>query len=260
MQKQFIVLVAFLFILLDALCQVKEPVVVNKKIEVVDYDYEYLFVEFLSETRVATFLPIYGALSESVQQTYFESGRSSRPGLQIEFLQSLKIENWALGIGLGYNGLFEQFSYADYPLKDITVQNADGTMQTVTVAYGVPEVKSNVNQLHYLSLPLQLSYYKHLLKNDFRFSVGLSFDRLLALDYWVKFSSNESLHQSSASNFNNAVVNLKLSADILRPIGENICLHFQPFYKFPFNAIIDTDVMSYDVSSVGVSIICSIKY
>ena len=237
-----------------------DPVVIKKKVEVVDYNYEYLYLEFVSSAYFSTFFPTFRIKNASTAQLYFEDGRNARLGIDFGFLQSVKVEKLSVSTGIGYQLINENFSYGEYQTRQVEVQQPDGTYQMMNIAYGTPQMYSHLNQLGYLKIPLTFNYRGTLFKNDFLCSFGINYHRLVFASYMAKFTVSEPAEIFSFQKFNPSNYSFTGEIFLHKKLKENININVGPYVNYWMNDLIQQKQLTYGLRVSGIKLIVSFQY
>lgn len=252
MQKFFILL--FLLFFSSELCfsQVKSnPVVVNRQVEVVEYDYDYIFMEFFSGVSCSSYYPILSLGQISNSQSFFEEGRNIRPGFDVGFSHGVKVGRWALNTGIFFQRYTEFFSYSEYETRNVILQNEDGSEQITTVAVGEPISFTRNNNLHYLKIPLALSYFPKRFNNLIGFSVEANYQYLLSADYMTKHSVLKPASLLLINDFNRTVLSLSGCVLINWTIRKNLSLTIEPYFGWGIKNVIDRPDLTFGINTIG---------
>lgn len=253
MQKYFTsILVFFLFNTAVSFSQEKaNTIVINKQVEVIEYDYEYVFIELISSLHYSLCYPVltYGTISES--QQFFEKGRNIRPGFDVGFTQGVKAGSWALTAGISYQQYTELFSYNEYKTRDVTIQNQDGSMQTITVTDGDPITYSRNNRLGYLKIPVGVGFYPSYFKNKFGINLQFNYHYLLSSDYVSKYSIIQPASIVVLEDFNPSFLSLSGSLLVHTKIFKNLSVTFEPYFDWGINNLIDKKDLTFGVNTIG---------
>jgi len=252
MQKFRILL--FLLFFSSELCfsQVKpNPVVVNRQVEVVEYDYDYVFFEFFSEFSYSSYYPVlsFGKISE--RQSFFEEGRNVRPGFDVGFSQGVKVDKWVLNTGIFFQRYSEFFSYSEYETRNVILQNQDGSEQITTVAVGEPMPLSHDNNLYYLKIPLTLSYTPKLFNKLVGFSLEANYQYLLSADYMTKYSLLKPASFLLTNDFNRSILSLSGGVFINLTIRKHLSFTIEPYFGWGIKNVIDSPDLTFGINTIG---------
>jgi hypothetical protein len=259
--QNFVVLLLVLFFTQLAFSQEqKPPVLINKQIEIVDYDYEYVYVEFISSVTLSTYYPFLSVRNPSERQQFFEQGRNIRPGIEIGFHQHLKAGSWALSAGIGYQLYNELFAYNEYTTKEITVLEDDGLLHTLLVAVGSPVSYSRYNHLGYLTLPIGLSYFPKQMNDKLGITFQGNYNFLLVADYLAKFSITEPAKNIGYENFIPSFFSLTGKLSFHQALFRNISIAVEPYVTVRLRKLIDLEDLRFGMNSAGLQVSFSIGY
>jgi len=238
----------------------KPPVVINKQVEVIDYDYEYVYVELISSVTVSSFYPLLSVSNPSVTQQFFEQGRNIRPGIEVGFQQRIKARSWALSAGIGYQLYNELFSYNEYVTKEVTVQGDDASQHTLLVAVGSPLSYSRYNRLGYLTIPIGLSYFPTQLNDKLGVTLQGNYNYLLVADYLAKFSITDPATKIGYERFTPSFFSLTGKLSFHRKLVRNISIAAEPYFTIGLRKLIEMDDLRFGMNSVGLQVSFSIGY
>jgi hypothetical protein len=238
----------------------KPPVVINKQVEVVDYDYEYVYVELISSATFSSFYPLLSVSNPSEKQQFFEQGRNIRPGIEVGFHQSIKAGSWALSAGIGYQWYNELFAYNEYATKEVTVQGDDGSQHTLLVAVGSPVSYSRYNQLGYLKIPIGLSYFPKLLNDKLGITLQGNYNYLLVADYLAKFAITDPATNIGYERFTPSFLSLTGKVSFQQKLFRNITLTAEPYFTMGFGNLIEQDDLRFGMNAAGLEVSFSIGY
>lgn len=262
MRELFILLfcVLLLFSLTGFSQKKPAPVVIKKNIEVVEYDYNYIYVEFISSSFFSANYPMLILDQPTLRQQSFEQGRNIRPGFEFGITQRVKMGSWALSTGLSFQNYNEQFSYNEYTFRQATIQAPDGTTQSIQIAEGDPVSKSHNNYLNYLKIPFIVSFYPSVFKDKISVNIEGNYSYLLASSYLAKFSVNEPVKTISQQEFNPSCISIGGSVSYHQKIFKNNYIDMEPFFKIGLNKIIDSNDLNFRINTIGLKTIISIAY
>jgi hypothetical protein len=253
MQK-FITLLLILILFNAVFCFSQEksnPVVINKKVEVVEYNYKYVFIELFSSLHYSLYYPVLTIGSTTESQQFFEQGRNVRLGYDIGFTQTVKAGNWALTAGLFYHQYNEFFSYNEYLTRQLTIQNQDGSLQTITVAVGEPVPYSRNNRLGYLKIPVGVGFYPNYFKNKLGISLQLNYHYLLSADYMTKYSTIQPAGIIALEDFNSSFLSFSGNLLFHTKIFRNLSVTFEPYFNYGLNNLIDQKDLTFGINEIG---------
>jgi hypothetical protein len=260
MRRCFVLLLVLLFAQLALSQERKPPVVINKQVEVVDYDYEYVYVELISSVNISSYYPLLTVSNPSVRQQFFEQGRNIRPCIEVGFQQSIKAGSWALSAGIGYQMYNEFFSYNEYETKEVTVQGDDNLLRTLLVAVGGPVPYSRDNQLGYLTIPIGLSYFPKRLNDKMGITLQGNFNYLLNADYMAKFSITDQATKIGYEHFTPSFFSLTGKLSFHQKLVKNRSLTAEPYVTIGFRKLIEMDDLRFGMNSAGLQLSFSIGY
>jgi hypothetical protein len=245
-----------LLLLISFFCFSQEKsnfIVINKQVEVVEYDYKYVFIELSSSLHFSIYYPILtsGEISES--QHFFEQGRNIRPGFDIGLSQTVKTGNWALTAGLSYHQYNDLFSYNEYSTRQITLQNQDGSLQTITVTDGDPITYSQNNSLGYLKIPIGLSFYPNHFRNKLGINLSVNYHYLMSTDYMTKYSNVQAAGLIPIEVFNSTYLSLTGSLLFHKKIFRNLSLTLEPYFDWGLNNLIDQKDLTFGIKEIGIN-------
>lgn len=236
------------------------PVIINKQIEVVEYDCQYVLVEFLSSIKFSTYYPLLTIAEPSVGQQFFEEGRNIRPGYEIGFEQGFTFGSWAISSGVYYLNYNEYFSYHEYPTRQVTIQEMDGTQRIIQVADGEPLLYSRYNRLDYLKVPLCLSYCPLRLEGKLWFNLELNYHYLLASDYMAKFSIIEPVMTLPKSAFNSSFYSMSASVLYHQKIYKRINSTIEPYFNLGLGNLVYKEYLTFGMDAIGIRLGFSFFY
>ena len=255
---------AFIFAILSSLTsfaqQQKLPVVITEKVELVEYEYEYLYVEFATSAIVSTYFPIYRTQTPSSEQLFFEAGRNERLGFELGIQQSFSIEKFSFSTGLEFQQFYENFSYGEYQTREVEFYNGEGMLELRTVAIGDPVVTSTLNQLSYLKIPVQLAYKVKLRKTNFNFLAGINYHRLVFSTFKTKYSLNRPAANLKIQDFNPSYFSISAGISLTSKLSDKLDLIYGPYFNYGLNNIIDQDELCFGLSHIGIKLILSMPY
>jgi hypothetical protein len=247
-------LVLLLFISTFCFSQEKSnSIVINKQVEVVEYDYKYVFIELFSSLHFSFYYPILTSGALSVSQQFFEQGRNIRPGFDLGLSQTVKTGNWALTAGLSYHQYNELFSYNEYSTRQITLQNQDGSLQTITVTDGDPVTYSQNNSLGYLKIPIGLSFYPNHFRNKLGINLFVNYHYLLSTNYLTKFSTIQPAGFIPSEDFNPSFFSLSGSVKVHKKIFRNFSLTLESYFDWGLNNLIDQKDLTFGLNEIGIN-------
>jgi hypothetical protein len=226
-------------------------IVINKQVEVIEYDYKYVYIELFSALSFSSFYPVInlGAISES--QQFFEQGRNVRPGINIGLSQTIKTGNWALTSGLFYQRYNDYFYYNEYVTRQLTIQDQNGSLQTITVTDGEPVTYSRKNRLAYLKIPIGLGFYPNYFKNKFGINLSVNYHYLLSANYITKFSTTQPASLIPLEDFNSSYLSLSGSVLFHKKIIRNLSITLEPFFNLGLNNLIDQKDLTFGINEIG---------
>jgi hypothetical protein len=227
------------------------PIIINKKVEVVDYDYEYVFIELISSLHYSLYYPVITFGSKTENQQFFEKGRNVRPGFEIGFTQYVKSGRWAVKAGISFLQYNELFSYNEYLTRQLTIQNQDGSFQSITVATGEPVLYSRNNRLGYLKIPIGVGFYPTLFKNKLGLNLQFNYHYLLLADYKTKYSITQPAGFVSLEYFNSSFLSITGSMLIQFKLIKNLSVTFEPYFDFNLNNLIDQKDLTFGIHEIG---------
>jgi hypothetical protein len=250
-------------VLIPALCfsqEKSDPVVINKKVEVVEYKYKYVFIELITSFHYSLSYPFITTGSTTENQQFFEQGRNVRLGYDIGFSQSVKAGNWAMTAGLIYHQYNEFFSYNEYLTRQLTVQNQDGSLQTITVAVGDPVAYSRNNRLGYLKIPVGVEFYPGNFKNKLGIGLQFNYHYLLSADYMTKYSTIQQAGFVALGDFNTSCFSLSGNLLYRIKIFKNLSLTFEPYFNYGLNNLSDQKDLTFGMNEIGLSTVLNLSY
>jgi hypothetical protein len=228
-------------------------VIINKKVEVVDYDYEYVYVDFLSSVVFSIYYPFLAIETPSVRQQFFEKGRNIRPGYELGVQQGIKVGSWVLYSGVSCQNYTEYFSYSEYPIRQVTIQEMDGSLHAIQVADGDPVQYSRFNRLNYLTIPVCLSYYPKVLKGLFGLTVEGKYHYLLSSDYVAKFSIIEPVMTIGKQEFNPSFFSLAGSISYHQKLYKNFSVTIEPYFSLGLSKLIEQKDLTFGMDAIGLN-------
>lgn len=244
-----------LFVSINCFSQEEEKqVVVNKHVKVVEYDYKCVYVDFFSEAGFSVSYPIITIGQPSENQQFFEQGRNIRPGYEFGFSQGVKAGCWAIDAGIYFQHYGELLSYYEYATRQVTIQEADGTLTPIQVTDGDPRLLSYNNSLGYLKIPLEVSYYPELLRNKLGFSLGGNLHYLLTADYMTKYSASTQAGLLNKNDFNTTCFSLSGTISWYWNFDKNFSLKLEPYADFWLQNLIDKQDITFGVNILGIRI------
>lgn len=248
----------FLCLILSAVVSFAQPqkhaVVISEKVEVIEYEYEYFYIEYATAVSFSSFYPLYQLNSPSGEQLFFEDGKNERLGFEAGIQQSIKIDRWSFSTGLEYQQINEYFSYGEYQTREVEIQNNSGENEIISVAIGEAVVTTHLNQLGYLKIPVQINYQLKLLKSGLCFSAGMNYHRLIFSNYFTKFSLNKPAEALSNQYFNSSYFSFSGGFSITKNINETIKMKIGPYFNYGLSNLIDQDNLSYGLSYFGINL------
>jgi hypothetical protein len=219
-------------------------------VKVIKYNYEYVYVEFSSGIHYSSFYPMLVLGQPSSQQQYFENGRNIRLGTKIDFTQCIKIDEWCLGTGISYMNYHELFSYNEYEIRQVTIQDQDGSLRTETVAVGEPVPYKRRNQLGYLVFPIKLEYYPEKL-TGLGLGVSFNFHRLITADYMVKYAINQPAVSISTDQFHPWFYSFSVNFVYQHKVFKNLYASIEPYFEMSIKNLADQPDLSFGLNSAG---------
>jgi hypothetical protein len=226
-------------------------IIINKQVKVVDYNYQYVFIELISSLHCSLYYPVITVGTITENQQFFEQGRNIRPGFDFGILQTVKAGKWALIGGLSYQLYNELFSYNEYLTRQLTIQNQDGNLQTITVTQGEPVAYSRNNRLGYLKLPIGVGFYPNYFKNKLGMSLLLNYHYLLLTNYMTKYSATQPAGFIAFKNFNPSFLSLSGSILFHAKIYRNLSITIEPYFNYGLNNLIDQDDLTFGMNEIG---------
>ncbi|HNW50885.1 MAG TPA: hypothetical protein PKH79_07380 [Prolixibacteraceae bacterium] len=262
MRELFILLFSVLLLFSSSVFSQKKPtpVVIKKNIEVVEYDYNYIYVEFISSAFFSANYPMLILDQPTLRQQSFEQGRNIRPGYEIGMIQRIKMGAWALSTGLSFQNYNEHFSYNEYTFRQVTIQAPDGTAQSIQIAEGDPVSKSHNNDLNYLKIPFIVSFYPTVFKERISINIEGNYSYLVTSSYLAKFSVNEPVKTIARQEFNPSLFSIGGSVCYHQKIFRNNFIDMEPFFKIGLNKIIDSNNLNFRINTIGLKTSFSIAY
>jgi hypothetical protein len=255
----FVVLFSFLLLVFGSHAQnVSETTIINRKVEVVEYEYTPVYWGLQTSASFGLFYPFVINKGESGKQQYFENGRNVRPGFMFGIEQTLNVENWAITAGIAYQQYNENFSYFEYKTENIVIQDAAGNIKQVQLALGDPVLFSRDNYLGYMVSPIKIAYYPDLFQKKVRFLLQGDFKYLLRTDYKGKFSLSEPL--ITVEGFNRYLYAVNMAFAYRFRLAKNLSVLIEPLYSFSLNDQIKRSDFSFKVDYVCLNIYLSVNY
>jgi len=227
------------------------PIVINKQVEVIDYNYKYVFIELSSSVHYSLYYPVLTFGDKSESQQFFEQGRNVRPGFEIGFTQCLKSAQWAITAGISFLRYAELFSYHEYFTRQLTIQNQDGSQQAITVILGEPVSYSRDNRLGYLKIPIGFRFYPTYFKNKLGLCLKFNYHYLLSADYMTKFSITQPAGLISFKDFNSSFLSMTGSFLIHIKLHKNLSATIEPYFDYKLNNLIDQKDLTFGMNEIG---------
>jgi hypothetical protein len=235
------------------------PVVITKKVEVVDYEYNYIMVELRSSIDFSVFYPYHTMQGTTPSQLYFEEGRNARPSFDVGVKQTVKLNNWSVTTGISFQRVNELFSYNEYSFQNVTVQDENGNIRLVHLAIGEPIVYTQDNNLNYLVAPLKIAYSPLTLKDKLSIGIQGNFHYLLSSYYWAKFSLPNAAEEIS-ENFNPFFFSITANSSFNIKLSKKISAEIEPYYSVGLSPIIDSNELSFSLNCLGVCTRFNLNY
>lgn len=255
-------LILFLLILSYNNCIGQEPVapvIINKKVEVVDYEYNYVMVELCSSFDVSVFYPFHSMQGTTPSQLFFKEGLNARPSLDIGVKQTIKLNNWSITTGISFQRVNELFSYNEYSFQNVTIQDENGNIRPMQLAIGEPVINTQDNNLNYFVAPLKIAYSPLPLKDKLCVGIQGNFHYLLFSEYWAKFSLLGEASEIS-EKFNSFYFSISLNSSFIVILSEKISAEIEPYYSVGLSPIIDSNELSFSLNCVGVCTRFNLNY
>lgn len=239
----------------------QEPVILNKKIEIVDYQYDYLYFEFFSSFSFSVSYPtIITDQSLSPRQQFFEYGRNKRPGIEFGFSQGLKLESLSLSLGIYLKQYNELFSYLEYTTQKVIVDDPNGLPQEILVVVGSPTQSSASNRLNYLKIPVGLAWFPKSLHQKIGLKTSFNFHYLLTADYLAKFSTTEPSVSLKRNDFNSSCLSVEGAMIFPVLVSKKISMQIEPYWDIQLNTTIRTNDFLFRMNTLGLRLTSFISY
>jgi len=193
-------------------------------------------------------------------QQFFEEGRNIRTGFDFGFSQNVKFGCWALSGGISFLRYNELFSYNEYETRQLTIQNQDGTLQTVTVAEGTPVSYSRNNRLGYLKIPLGFSFYPNFFKSKLGIGILFNYHYLLSADYTTKYSTIKKAGFITPKDFNTSFLSLSGNLLFHNKIVKNLSLTIEPYFDYGLGKIINQKDLTFGMNEIGIRTGLTLSY
>jgi hypothetical protein len=255
----FVSLFAFLLLVFGSYAQnVSETAIINKKVEVVEYEYTPVYWGLQTSTSFGLFYPIVLKKGNSGKQLFFENGRNLRPGFIFGIEQGLNVGNWKFSAGISYLQYNENFTYFEYKIENVEIQDAAGNIRQVQLALGNPVLNSRDNYLGYMVSPIKISYYPEMFREKIKLSLQADFKYLLRNDYKAKFSLMEPL--SNVEDFNRNLFAVNVAVAYRVKVANKLAFLVEPMYSYSLNNQINNPDFSFKANYLCVNISLSVNY
>lgn len=257
--RAFVVLFSFLLMVFGSYAQnVSETAIINRKVEVVEYEYTPVYWGLQTSASFGLFYPFVINKGESGKQQFFENGRNVRLGFIYGIEQGLNVENWAITAGISYQQYNENFTYFEYKTENVVIQDAAGNIRQVQLALGDPVLYSRDNYLGYMVCPIKIAYYPNLYQKKIRFSLQGDFKYLLRSDYMGKFSLSDPL--SNVEGFSRYLYAVNVAIAYRLKVSKQLAVLVEPMFSFSLNDQIKTPDFSFKANYLCVNISLSVNY